>query len=133
MPLWFPASVGKNPAWVWGVFLALLQHIHQFCRHLYVARRVFLGSKTNFGFGADMVNPPSEVDILPRGIHDFLLPASRPEEKLIASGLFLVHRCEEFLEFHGFVRDSGFFLVLRQVSNERESNLDSVCLQKHEN
>src|SRR6266851_7418400 len=114
MPFGFPASIYENPARVWGVLLALLQHIHQFCRHLYVARLVLFGSETSIGLGADMVNSSGEVDILPSGVHDFLLTASRTEEKLVPSSLFLVHSRKQFLQFVRLVRDGRFFLVLRQ-------------------
>jgi hypothetical protein len=118
MSFGFPATVDENPARVWGVLLALLQHLDQFCRHLYVARLVFLGSETSIGLGADMVNPSSEVDILPGGVHHLLFTTSCSEEKLVANSLFLVHRCKEFLEFGGFVWDSGFFFVLWQVPDQ---------------
>src|SRR5258707_159499 len=97
MPFGLPASVDENPARVWGVLLALLQHLHQFCRHLYVAGLVFFGSEPSIRLGADMINPSGEVDILPSGIHDFLLTTRRPEEKLVPSSLFLVHNRKQSL------------------------------------
>ena len=36
------------------------------------------------------------------------------------------YRCKGFLEFGGFVRDSCFFFVLWQVSDQRKSSLDAI-------
>src|SRR5262249_25159965 len=127
------STVCENPARMGRMFLSLSEKFHQFRWHLHIPALMFLRSETDIGLGADVVDAASKINVRPRRVHHFLLTTRRAEEKFISNGFFFIHHCKQLFQFIGLVGNCGFFLVLRQVSDEGKSGLYAVSLQEHEN
>ncbi len=97
MSFQFPAFRLKNPTAL-HLGLSRFQHLADFCGQWGDAHLVVLRHEVHIVLALDLVRLVHEVDVVPRRVHDFLLPASGREEERIPLPFLLSHFLEQLFD-----------------------------------